>query len=81
MQITPGGHYEGCTILDEAISVPPESRFVLHAGDDAVNVSIRRFGHDFTPVGVIPPGSTALVWVDPLLADEPWVVRADGACR
>jgi hypothetical protein len=81
VQITPGGHYEGCVILDAPLTVPPASRFALHAGDDDVEVSLRRFADDFTPVGVIPAGSTALVWLDPLLAAEPWVLRADGACR
>jgi hypothetical protein len=81
VEVTPGGHYPGCRVLEGPFTVAPESRFALHAGDVDVPVWIRRFGRDDTALGVIPARTSALVWVDPLLSDEPWVLRADGACR
>ena len=56
------------------------ARITVHAGGAPVDLTLRRFGDEDVPLTTLAPSSDAVLWLEGLEADEPWLLRADGGC-
>jgi hypothetical protein len=69
-----------CVPIDGAQALPGPGAHQLRAGDDAVEVQVRRFGDPWVDVGEVAAGEVAAIEVAALGSEVPWQLRAPGAC-
>jgi hypothetical protein len=69
-----------CVPIEGSQALPGPGAHQLRAGDEAVEVQIRRFGERWVGAGEVAAGDVAEIEVAALGSDVPWMVRAPGAC-
>ncbi|MGH8977183.1 MAG: hypothetical protein ACRDV7_03830 [Acidimicrobiia bacterium] len=69
-----------CTAPNNTIPAPVGAQLLIHAGNAATDVGVRRFGEEFIAIGRIPMYGAARVSVRGDGSELPWIVSAPGAC-
>ncbi len=69
-----------CEEAGSEIKTGPLAIIALAASEMSATVEVRRFGSDWVRVGTIPAGWRAKITLRSVLTDEPWELRAPGAC-
>ncbi len=78
-----GPRHGDCTALDAPFTYRPSgsTQQYLWSSEGSFVVDIRRFGTRWVRVAQAPRGTALAIVLPSLGADQPWQIRADGACR
>jgi hypothetical protein len=75
------GRARPCTQVRGTVRLGRRAVIDLVGGRGPVEVSVRRFGKRFVPVGELRAGERGRLTLPAISAREPWELRAKGACR
>jgi hypothetical protein len=78
--VGPAGSGPPCTPSGDIIQVDAGPHRFKVWSPERYTIALRRFGTEWVPAVTVPPGSLALLELPALHADDPWQVRAPGAC-